>query len=390
MFKITNSICILGSTGSIGTQALKVAKKLNITIDSLSCEKNIDILENQIREFKPKVACVNNKEKAQELKERIKDTKTKILVGKSGICEMINESKAETLLNALCGISGLIPTKEAINSGKNIALANKETLVVAGKIIKNLAKSKNVSILPVDSEHSAIFKCLQSIQSKEDLSKIILTASGGPFFRKTKKELLNVTLKDALNHPSWQMGKKITIDSATMMNKGFEIIEAAHLFDVDIDDIEVIIHRESVVHSMIKLKDNSIIAQLATPSMQIPIQYALTFPHHKESNVESLDFFKYKFLSFYEPDYETFEAIDLCKSAFKNNCCTALNASNEKAVELFLNSKIKFLDIIDLVKFAISKFGSETPKSIDDIISLDKKVRIETEIQAEKITKRRR
>lgn len=390
MFKITNSICILGSTGSIGTQALKVAKKLNITIDSLSCEKNIDILENQIREFKPKVACVNNKEKAQELKERIKDTKTKILVGKSGICEMINESKAETLLNALCGISGLIPTKEAINSGKNIALANKETLVVAGKIIKNLAKSKNVSILPVDSEHSAIFKCLQSIQSKEDLSKIILTASGGPFFRKTKKELLNVTLKDALNHPSWQMGKKITIDSATMMNKGFEIIEAAHLFDVDIDDIEVIIHRESVVHSMIKLKDNSIIAQLATPSMQIPIQYALTFPHHKESNVESLDFFKYKFLSFYEHDYETFEAIDLCKSAFKNNCCTALNASNEKAVELFLNSKIKFLDIIDLVKFAISKFGSETPKSIDDIISLDKKVRIETEIQAEKITKRRR
>lgn len=388
MIKLEKNISVLGSTGSIGTQTLEVAKELEIKVHALTANENIDLLEEQIRTFKPEIAAVANEEKAKILKEKVKDTSTKILAGEEGICHAATAKNAGTVVAALCGISGLVPTSEAIKSGKNIALANKEVLVTGGKIIKKMAKEKGISLLPVDSEHSAIFQCLQGVRSKNDLKKLILTASGGPFFGKTKDELETVTLKQALNHPSWSMGKKISIDSATMMNKGFEIIEAAHLFDVSTDDIDVIIHRQSVVHSMIELKDGAVIAQMAVPSMKLPIQYALTFPHHEPCAVESLNLSKFKELTFFEPDYETFESINLCKKAFEEDLCVVLNAANEKAVELFLKEKIEFLDIIKLIKNAIEDFkNTKKPTTISEIITLDKKVKKQTEINIEKLRK---
>ena len=388
MIKLEKNISVLGSTGSIGTQTLEVAKELGIRVHALTANENIGLLEEQIRIFKPEIAAVANEEKAKILKEKVKDTSTKILAGEEGICQAATAKNAETVVAALCGISGLVPTSEAIKSGKNIALANKEVLVTGGKIIKKMAEEKNISLLPVDSEHSAIFQCLQGVRSKNDLKKLILTASGGPFFGKTKDELEKITLKQALNHPSWSMGKKISIDSATMMNKGFEIIEAAHLFDVSTDNIDVIIHRQSVVHSMIELKDGSVIAQMAVPSMKLPIQYALTFPHHEPCAVESLNLSKFKELTFFKPDYETFESINLCKKAFEEDLCVVLNAANEKAVELFLKEKIKFLDIIKLIKGALEEFkNTKKPSSISEIIELDKKVKAKTAIKAEKLRK---
>ncbi len=388
MIKLEKNISVLGSTGSIGTQTLEVAKELEIKVHALTANENIDLLEEQIRTFRPEIAAVANEEKAKILKEKVKDTSTKILAGEEGICQAATDKNAGTVVAALCGISGLVPTSEAIKSGKNIALANKEVLVTGGKIIKKMAKEKGVSLLPVDSEHSAIFQCLQGVRSKNDLKKLVLTASGGPFFSKTKNELEKVTLKQALNHPSWSMGKKISVDSATMMNKGFEIIEAAHLFDVSTDNIDVVIHRQSVVHSMIELKDGSVIAQMAVPSMKLPIQYALTFPHHEPCAVESLNLSKFKELTFFEPDYETFESINLCKKAFEEDLCVVLNAANEKAVELFLKEKIKFLDIIKLIKEALEEFkNAEKPTTINEIIGLDKKVKAQTATNAEKLRK---
>lgn len=388
MIKLEKNISVLGSTGSIGTQTLEVAKELEIKVHALTANENIDLLEEQIRTFRPEIAAVANEEKAKILKEKVKDTSTKILAGEEGICQAATAKNTGTVVAALCGISGLVPTSEAIKSGKNIALANKEVLVTGGKIIKKMAKEKGVSLLPVDSEHSAIFQCLQGVRSKNDLKKLVLTASGGPFFSKTKNELEKVTLKQALNHPSWSMGKKISVDSATMMNKGFEIIEAAHLFDVSTDNIDVVIHRQSVVHSMIELKDGSVIAQMAVPSMKLPIQYALTFPHHEPCAVESLNLSKFKELTFFEPDYETFESINLCKKAFEEDLCVVLNAANEKAVELFLKEKIKFLDIIKLIKEALEEFkNAEKPTTINEIIALDKKVKAQTATNAEKLRK---
>lgn len=388
MIKLEKNISVLGSTGSIGTQTLEVAKELEIKVHALTANENIDLLEEQIRTFRPEIAAVANEEKAKILKEKVKDTSTKILAGEEGICQAATDKNAGTVVAALCGISGLVPTSEAIKSGKNITLANKEVLVTGGKIIKKMAKEKGVSLLPVDSEHSAIFQCLQGVRSKNDLKKLVLTASGGPFFSKTKNELEKVTLKQALNHPSWSMGKKISVDSATMMNKGFEIIEAAHLFDISTDNIDVVIHRQSVVHSMIELKDGSVIAQMAVPSMKLPIQYALTFPHHEPCAVESLNLSKFKELTFFEPDYETFESINLCKKAFEEDLCVVLNAANEKAVELFLKEKIKFLDIIKLIKEALEEFkNAEKPTTINEIIALDKKVKAQTATNAEKLRK---
>ena len=388
MIKLEKNISVLGSTGSIGTQTLEVAKELKIKVHALTANENIDLLEEQIRTFRPEIAAVANEEKAKILKEKVKDTSTKILAGEEGICQAATAKNSGTVVAALCGISGLVPTSEAIKSGKNIALANKEVLVTGGKIIKKMAEEKNISLHPVDSEHSAIFQCLQGVRSKNDLKKLILTASGGPFFGKSKDELEKVTLKQALNHPSWSMGKKISVDSATMMNKGFEIIEAAHLFDVSTDNIDVIIHRQSVVHSMIELKDGSVIAQMAVPSMKLPIQYALTFPHHEPCAVESLNLSKFKELTFFKPDYETFESINLCKKAFEEDLCVVLNAANEKAVELFLKEKIKFLDIIKLIKEALEEFkNAEKPTTINEIIALDKKVKAQTATNAEKLRK---
>ena len=272
---------------------------------------------------------------------------------------------------------GLKPTICAINAKKDIALANKETLVVGGKFVMQEAKKNGVTILPVDSEHSAIFQCLQSCKDKKDLKKLILTASGGPFFGKTKNELKNVTTKDALNHPNWKMGAKITIDSATMMNKGLEIIEAMHLFETPLDKIDVIIHPQSVVHSMIEYVDGCIIAQMGTPSMKAPIAYAITYPHRQNSGVENLDFTKYSNLSFYKPDDETFEAINICRKAASlgGAATTVLNAANEEAVSLFLNEKIKFLEITELVKKALDNFKNIKILNLEDIPKIGKKTR---------------
>lgn len=372
-----NSICVLGSTGSIGTQTLEVARKLKTKITALAANKNISLLENQIREFKPSFVAVYDENLAKELKENVKDTSTKILSGMDGLCEVASLESSEMVVTAVSGMIGLKPTICAINAKKDIALANKETLVVGGEFVMQEAKKNGVAILPVDSEHSAIFQCLQSCKDKKDLKKLILTASGGPFFGKTKDELKNVTIKDALNHPNWKMGAKITIDSATMMNKGLEIIEAMHLFETPLDKIDVVIHPQSVVHSMIEYVDGCIIAQMGTPSMKAPIAYAITYPHRQNSGVESLDFTKYSNLSFYKPDDETFEAINICRKAASlgGAATTVLNAANEEAVSLFLNEKIKFLEITELVKKALDNFKNPEILNPEDIPEIGRKTR---------------
>jgi len=375
-------ISILGSTGSIGTQALEVASELNIKVCALSCKENIDLLEEQIRKFKPKIVAVESESKAKILKDNVKDIEVKVLSGKEGLCEVASFKDSEILLNSVVGVAGLLPTICAIENKIDIALANKETLVVGGEIVTKLAKKKNVSILPVDSEHSAIFQCLQGMNSKKELNKLILTASGGPFFGKTKLELENVTKKEALNHPNWSMGNKITIDSATMMNKGFEIIEAKWLFDVFPENIEVLVHRESIIHSMIEYNDHSVIAQLGVPSMKIPIQYALTFPERLNSNVTPLDLSEISKLTFFKPDYETFDCLKICLDAINLGELypAIVNAANEEVVDLFLNDKVTFLDIPKIIRKVMNKYSSDKGNSqpkidLDSILKIDTWVR---------------
>lgn len=378
MIHLKKNLSILGSTGSIGTQTLEVARELGIKISSLSANKNISLLEKQIREFKPKTAAVFDEKFAKELKQKVKDTSTKILSGTDGLCEAACCESADCVVTAVSGMIGLKPTIEAIKAKKDIALANKETLVAGGNLVMSLASKQGVKILPVDSEHSAIFQCMQGCENKNNISKLILTASGGPFFGKSKKDLQTVTIRDALNHPSWSMGAKITVDSATMMNKGLEIIEAVHLFGIQENDIDVVIHRESIIHSMIEFIDGSVIAQMGTPSMKTPIQYALTYPERFKSSVNPLSLSKIKNLSFFEPDTDTFEAINLCRKAIHENSCApvVLNAANEEAVELFLSGKIKFCDIIPAVKAAVNNFGSEkNPDSLNEILRIDENSR---------------
>lgn len=378
MIHLKKNLSVLGSTGSIGTQTLEVARELGIKISSLSANKNISLLEKQIREFKPKTTAVFDEKFAKELKQKVKDTSTKILSGTDGLCEAACCESADCVVTAVSGMIGLKPTIEAIKAKKDIALANKETLVAGGNLVMSLASKQGVKILPVDSEHSAIFQCMQGCENKNNISKLILTASGGPFFGKSKKDLQTVTIRDALNHPSWSMGAKITVDSATMMNKGLEIIEAVHLFGIQESDIDVVIHRESIIHSMIEFIDGSVIAQMGTPSMKTPIQYALTYPERFKSSVNPLSLSKIKNLSFFEPDTDTFEAINLCRKAIHENSCApvVLNAANEEAVELFLSGKIKFCDIIPTVKAAVNNFGSEkNPDSLNEILRIDENSR---------------
>lgn len=368
------NLSILGSTGSIGTQAIEVAKALGIKVSAISGNNNIDLLEKQIRELKPKIAAVYDEKNAKILKDAVKDTDTKILSKIDGLCEVASCSEADLVITAVSGMIGLLPTLSAIEAKKDIALANKETLVVAGEYVMNAAKEKNIKILPVDSEHSAIFQCLECCKDKNLIKKLILTASGGPFFGKSKKELENVTLSQALNHPSWKMGSKITIDSATMMNKGFEIIEAMHLFGVPEDKIDVVIHPQSIIHSMVEYADNSIIAQMGTPSMKTPIAYAITYPDRKNTSVPELNLSKLKNISFFEPDYDAFESIKICKESVKSGeTSTAIvNAANEEAVRLFLENKIKFTEIISLIKKAQKSIQSTNVSSVNDILSADK------------------
>ncbi len=373
-------VSILGSTGSIGTQALEVVRDLrglyDIELTALSGNSNIDLLEKQIREFNPRYAAVSDKAAASRLKAAVADTNCKVLSGQDGLCAAAAESGADMVLSSIVGFAGLVPTMRAIEAGIDIALANKETLVTAGSLFMDAIEKNGVRLLPVDSEHCAIFQCLQSGR-KDELNKILLTASAGPFFGKTRDELADVKNEQALKDPNWSMGAKITIDSATLMNKGLEVLEARWLFGVDIDNIEVVVQRESIIHSMVEFKDKSIIAQLSLPSMKHPIQYAFTYPDRLPSRDESVSFSDLAKLTFHKPDEETFRCLALAKQAGKEGGImpTVMNAANEAAVAAFLQDKIGFLDIADMVEKAMSDFKNIQNPSIEDIISANDEVR---------------
>lgn len=371
------NISILGSTGSIGTQTLDVVDKLGLNVVALTASTNIKLLEEQVRKYKPQLAVVFDETKAKILKDNIKDTETLVLSGMDGLIAAATVESAELVLNSVVGMVGLKPTIAAANAKKDIALANKETLVAGGKLVTDAVKSNGVKLLPVDSEHSAIFQCLQGMPNSNCLKKLILTASGGPFFGKTADELKSVTIEQALNHPNWSMGAKITVDSATMMNKGLEIIEASRLFDVSGDDIDVVVHRESIIHSMIEYSDNSVIAQLGLPDMRIPIQYAVTYPERFPSPVGELNLSQIGKLTFFEPDYDTFKCIKACKKALSmGGAATAIaNGANEEANMLFRQGKISFLDIGELVSGAVDNIKNFEPKTVDDVLSADRLAR---------------
>ena len=366
------NITLLGSTGSIGRQTLDVVRKLGIKVCALTANNSIKLLEEQAREFKPRAVCIADENKYLELKNNLADTDVKVLGGNDGILECAKLSESDVVVNAIVGIAGLRPTLEAISAKKDIALANKETLVTGGELVKKAIRENGIKLLPVDSEHSAIFQCLQGTPNGS-LKKIILTASGGPFFGKTRDELENVTVKDALNHPNWSMGAKITIDSATMMNKGLEVIEACHLFSVGLEQIEVVVHRESIIHSMIELNDNAVIAQLGTADMRIPIQYALYYPSRPALSGDRLDLFKLKDLTFEAPDLDTFKGLALAMKAARagGNIPTAFNAANERAVALFLNKKIKYLEIIDIIEACMENASFIENPSVDEILDTE-------------------
>ncbi len=373
---MVHNLSILGSTGSIGTQTLEVARKLNLKVNAVSAYSSIELLEEQIREFRPALAVVFDEKKAAELKTNSADTDTKVLSGMDGLFEICHDD-SELLVNAVVGMVGLAPTMEAIKAKKNIAFANKETLVAGGELVMKAVRENGVKLLPVDSEHSAIFQCLQAAPPDKKLKKILLTASGGPFFGKTTDELRDVTVEQALNHPNWAMGSKITIDSATMMNKGLEIIEAAWLFDTDPDDIEVVVHRESIIHSMVEFTDHSILAQLGMPDMRIPIQYAITYPERVPSLVPEIDWKTLSKMTFYSADDVTFKCLAACKKAMKKGGLypAVANGANEVANRLFRDKKISFLDIGDLVSSAVDELTVEPASTLDDVFAADKLAR---------------
>lgn len=370
-------IALLGSTGSIGTQSLDVCRMHGYRVVCLTANRRVDLMEAQIREFRPDLVSMMDPVAADDLRTRVADTGTKVLSGMDGLIECATYSSADTVLNAVVGMVGLQPTLAAIQAKKTLALANKETLVAGGHLVTNTAKAYGVDILPVDSEHSAIFQCLQGSPEKGAVKKLILTASGGPFFGKTLAELENVTAADALKHPNWDMGAKITIDSATMMNKGLEFIEAKWLFDMPIDAIDIVVHRESVVHSAIAYQDNSVIAQLGVPDMRIPIQYALTYPRRLPSPVQELSLVDYGKLTFYAPDYDTFRCINVCKDAIAAGGLrpAAVNGANEESVRLFLNGKIKFTDIAVLNRAAMEACPQVADYTLDDVLQADRAAR---------------
>ena len=350
-------IAVLGSTGSIGTQTLEIVRtNQDIKVTALAAGNNIELLEQQIREFSPKVVAVWKEERAKELKEKIRDLDVKVLCGMDGLLAVAAEPEAEILVTAIVGMIGILPTIEAIRAGKDIALANKETLVTAGHIIIPLAKKMGVSILPVDSEHSAIFQSLQGGQEKA-LHKILLTASGGPFRGKKREELQNIRVEDALKHPNWAMGRKITIDSSTMVNKGLEVIEAKWLFDVDIDKIHVLVQPKSVIHSMVGFVDGAVMAQLGTPDMRLPIQYALYYPERNYLGGERLNFEALANIQFEKPNTDVLRGIPIAVEASRigGSMLTAMNAANEYAVARFLKKDIAFLQIYDMIEYAMSK-----------------------------------
>lgn len=369
-------VAIIGSTGSIGTQTLEIARwNQDIKICALSAGRNIDLLEKQAREFRPEIVGLWDEKLADELKDRLKDMDIRVVSGMDGLIEIAEYKTSDILVTAIVGMIGIRPTVAAIKAGKDIALANKETLVTAGHIIMPLAKEKGVSILPVDSEHSAIFQSLQG-NTHDSIEKILLTASGGPFRGKSREFLKHVKLEDALKHPNWSMGRKITIDSATMVNKGLEVIEAKWLFDVAPENIQVVIQPQSIIHSMVEYKDGAVIAQLGTPDMKLPIQYALTYPQRRNLPGERLDFSKLTDITFEKPDPDTFRGLSLAYQAGREggSMPTVFNAANEKAVAMFLNREIGYPDIPRIIEEAMMDHRKIADPSLEEILAVEAEV----------------
>lgn len=371
---MAKNISILGSTGSIGTQTLDVVREIGgINVKAITANNNIELLEKQIREFNPDIAAVMNEEMAEKLKERVKDCGTKILSGIDGLIEAAVYKDVDTVVTSVVGNIGIVPTFEAIKAGKNIALANKETLVSAGELIINAVKKYGVKLYPVDSEHSAIFQCLRGNEDNK-IRRILLTASGGPFRGRKREELLNVRAEDALKHPNWSMGKKVTIDSASLMNKGLEVIEAKWLFGVDVEDIEVLIHPQSIVHSAVEYEDGAVIAQMGEPDMKVPIQYALTYPKRVKNSFPKIDFAQRNSLTFEKPDMDTFKCLSLAYRAIKTGGTmpTVMNGANEMAVAAFLENKIGFLDIADIIEKTMMSYNVKYDYTVEDLVEADK------------------
>ncbi len=365
------NIAVLGSTGSIGTQTLDIVRKNDdLKVVALSANSSVNLLEEQIREFNPEIVCVYDEGKAKELSTMVADLNVKVVAGMDGLVETAVIESADVVVTAVVGMIGIRPTIAAIKAGKDIALANKETLVTAGHIIIPLAKEYNVNIYPVDSEHSAIFQCLHG-EKRSQVEKIILTASGGPFRGRTISELQNVTVEDALKHPNWAMGKKITIDSSTMVNKGLEVIEAKWLFDVGFDNIQVLIQPQSLIHSMVEFKDGSVMAQLGTPDMRLPIQYALYYPERKFLDGKRVNFYEISSITFEKPDMENFRALKLAFDAGRRggSMPVVFNAANEQAVSMFLDRRIKYLDIVDIIEYAMSNHKHIENPDLDEILA---------------------
>ena len=367
------NIAILGSTGSIGTQTLDVVRKNNdLRVVAVSAGKSVEKLEEQIREFHPLLAAVWDEKAAEDLKIRIADTKTKVVSGMDGLLELASMPESDILVTAIVGMIGIRPTMEGIRAGKDIALANKETLVTAGHLIMPMAKEYGVSILPVDSEHSAIFQAIHG-EEKKEIHKLLITASGGPFRGRTTEYLKNVTVADTLRHPNWVMGQKITVDSATLVNKGLEVMEAKWLFDVDLDRIQVVVQPQSIIHSMVEFKDGAIMAQLGTPDMRLPIQYALYYPHRRYLDGDRLDFTKLREITFEVPDMETFRGLPMAIQASREggSMPTVFNAANELAVKKFLEEKIGFLDIYEIIAQSMDRHKKIAHPDLDEILSVE-------------------
>lgn len=366
-------ISIIGSTGSIGTQTLEIVRSHpDMKVTALAAGTNIDLLEQQVREFSPAIAAVYDEQRAKELKVRLRDVETCVVSGMDGLLAAATEPKSSMVVTAIVGMIGIRPTMAAMKAGKDIALANKETLVTAGHLIMPMAQELGVSIYPVDSEHSAIFQCLQSGQ-KEDVSSLIITASGGPFRKKSQADLAHATVEDALKHPNWSMGRKITIDSATLVNKGLEVMEARWLFDINLDQIQVVVQPQSIIHSMIEFQDGSVIAQMGTPDMKLPIQYALFYPQHSSLSGERLNFAALRELTFEEPPTDVLKGLPYAYKAGEigGSMPTVFNAANEKAVALFLDRKIRFLDIYDIIEDAMNAHKLIEHPTLDQVLETE-------------------
>ena len=367
-------IAILGSTGSIGTQTLDVVRKNgDIQVLGISAGRNIKMLEEQVREFSPRLAAVWDEEAAKELKDRISDTETKVVSGMDGLLELSAMPETEIFVTAIVGMIGIRPTIEAIRAGKDIALANKETLVTAGHLIMPMAEEYGVKILPVDSEHSAIFQAIHG-EDKKEIKKLLITASGGPFRGRTREELCHVTLEDTLKHPNWVMGQKITVDSATLVNKGLEVMEAKWLFGVELSDIQVVVQPQSIIHSMVEFQDGAVMAQLGTPDMRLPIQYALYYPQRRFLDGDRLDFWKLREITFEEPDMETFRGLPMAMKASRagGTMPTVFNAANELAVHKFLQKKIGFLDIYEIIGQSMERHKIVENPDLEEILAAEK------------------